>query len=93
MSGETKYKDPDSVLDYSTDWSDWLSASGDDTINSSIWIVPDGITKDSDTFTDTDATIWLSGGTDGEKYNILNRITTIGNRTDDWTFTLKIKEK
>ena len=36
-------KDPDAVLDYGFDWSAWLEAG--DTIVTSEWIVPEGITK------------------------------------------------
>jgi len=39
-------KDPDAVLDYGFDWSDWL-ADGE-TISTSTWTVETGITKDSD---------------------------------------------
>lgn len=75
-------KDPNAVLDYQIDWSKWLS---DDTISTSTWIVPDGITKDSDLSTTTLATIWLSGGTAGEKYPVVNRIVTSDGRTEDRT--------
>ena len=50
-------KDPDEVLDYSIDWSARLNG---DTISSSIWEVPTGITKNSDYFTDDATVIWLS---------------------------------
>jgi len=86
-------KDPNAILDYTRDWSAWLTAAGNDTIVTSTWIVPDGITKDSDTHNDTTATIWLSGGELGKRYNITNRITTAGGRTDDRTFTIDIHER
>jgi hypothetical protein len=50
-------KDPQAVLDYGFDWSKWL---GTDTISTSTWTVPVGITKDSDTHDTTTTTIWLS---------------------------------
>lgn len=84
-------KDPDAVLDYSVDWAAWLGA---DTIATSTWpVVPAGITKDSDTNDTTSATIWLSGGTAGQTYQITNRIVTAGGRTDDRTITIQIVEK
>lgn len=83
-------KDPDAVLDYQADWATWL---GEDTISSSTWIVPDGITKDSDTNTTTSATVWLSGGTAGSNYSITNRIVTDGGRTDDRTIKIQVREK
>ena len=83
-------KDPDAVLDYTVDWSDWL---GSDTISSSSWTVPSGITKDSDSNTDTTATIWLSSGKNGKTYEIVNRIVTAGGRTDDRTIIIEVMDK
>lgn len=73
-------KDTDEVLDFQIDWSTWL---GSDTISTSTWTVPSGITKNSDTNTTTTATIWLSGGVVGEVYEVQNRIVTDGGRTAD----------
>jgi hypothetical protein len=85
-------KDPNAVLDYVIDWGDeWLEAG--DEISTSAWTIPTGITKDSDTKTTTTTTIWLSGGTDGVSYDIVNRIVTTGGRTDDRTITIKVRER
>jgi len=84
------FKDPDEVLDYEIDWSDRL---GTDTIATSTYTVPAGITKNSSTNDDTTTTVWLSAGTEGETYSILNRITTAGGRTMDQTVKLKVKSK
>ena len=83
-------KDPDAVLDYSIDWSDWL---GDDTIASSSWAASTGITVDSDTNTTTAAIVWLSGGTAGENYTATNSIVTAAGREDDRTITIVGVEK
>lgn len=86
-------KDPDAVLDFEMKWGDWLEG---DTIANSEWIVPDGISKDpdkGDTKTDTTTVIWLSGGTEGEKYTLTNRITTAAGRIDDRSATVKIRSK
>ena len=88
--GKKFLKDPDAVLDYETDWEDWL---GTDTISTSSWTVPTGITKDSDTNTTTTATIWLSGGTAGTSYTLVNRIVTAGGRTEDRTITIVCQER
>ena len=87
---QTFTKDPDAVLDYLVDWSSWL---GSDTIATSTWVVPSGITKDSDTNTTTTATIWLSGGDDEASYEIVNRITTAAGREDDRTITVQVRSK
>jgi len=87
---KTYYKDPDAVLDYTIDWSPWLDG---DTINTSIYIVANGIVEDSRSNTNTETTIWLSSGTSSVKYKITNRIVTAAGRTEDRTFYVKIKEK
>jgi hypothetical protein len=83
-------KDPDEVLDFIVDWADRIES---DTISTSAWTVPSGITKNSDTHGDTTTTIWLSGGTLGDTYEFNNRIVTAGGRTMDQTVKLKIKTK
>jgi hypothetical protein len=83
-------KDPDAVLDYTIDWGDWL---GEDTLATSEWTVPDGITAGATSITGTTTTIWFSGGEVGETYTIHNRITTAGGRTNDQTFKITCIEK
>ena len=83
-------KDPNAVLDYVNDWSEWL---GTDTISTSTWVVPTGITKDSDSKTDTSTTIWLSGGTAGTRYTVVNRIVTVGGRTEDRSLVFSVVER
>lgn len=88
----TFYKDEDAVLDYMWDWSDWLAAESD-TITSSTFIVPIGITKASDTHTGTTATVWLSGGTSQQSYFVTNRIVTSGGRTNDKTERIVVNDQ
>ena len=83
-------KDPDAVLDYEADWSAWL---GSDTIESSSWTVPTGLTKDSEANTTTTATVWLSGGTAETIYDVINRIVTAGGRTEDRTIKIVCLER
>ncbi|MBI4905706.1 MAG: hypothetical protein HY820_18885 [Acidobacteria bacterium] len=83
-------KDPNSVLDYSIDWTRWLDG---DAIATSEWIVPDGLTKVTDGRTTKTATVWLSSGSAGQSYTVTNRITTSGGRTEDRSFTVKIEER
>jgi hypothetical protein len=83
-------KDPDAVKDYVMGWATWLA---DDTISSSVWTLPDGITKDSDTNTTTTATIWLSGGSDGHDYVLLNHIVTAADREEEDTITIRVRDK
>jgi hypothetical protein len=84
-------KDPQAVLDYAMDWSDWLAT---DTITGTpVWTVPTGLTKDSQSNTTTVATAWLSGGVLGTTYTVSCKITTTAGRTDERSFRLKIVER
>lgn len=84
-------KDPSAVLDYQVDWSAWLAAA--ETISTSTWTVPNGITADSDSHTTTTATIWLSAGTVGTTYTLTNHIVTSAGRIDDREITVKIRNR
>lgn len=90
------FKDPNEVEDFFIDWAGTVAAPGrtyGDPIVSSTWIVPVGITKDSDSFDAGVTTIWLSGGTVGDTLLFTNRVVTAGNRTYDQSVKLKIKAK
>ena len=91
MDEATFIKDPDAILDYGVDWSNWLTDN--ETISSSDWDVPSGISKDSDSFSDTKTTIWLSGGTSGEEYRLINHIVTSQSRENDQTIKIRIREQ
>lgn len=84
-------KDPNATLDYTFDWSDWLPSA--DTISSVAWQVSPGLTTASVSNTTTTATIWLSGGTEGEKYSVRCRITTAAGRIEDATEVLRCVNK
>lgn len=83
-------KDPDAVLDYSVDWTDWLDG---DTISTSAWTVPSGITQTSASTTTLITTIWLSGGSGGRTYEIKNRIVTAAGRTEERTIRLPVRTR
>lgn len=87
----TFVKDPDSKLDYKIDWAAWLG--GSDTISTSTWTVPDGITKASDTNDDNSTTIWVSGGIAGNDYNLVNHIVTAADREADRTIRIQVRER
>ncbi len=71
-------KDPDELQDYTVDWASFLGA---DTIATSSWSVPAGLTNSASSKTTTTATVWLSGGTGGYEYEVTNTITTAAGRT------------
>lgn len=91
MALQTFRKDPDSVLDYGFDWSSWLATG--ETISTSTWTVPSGITKDSDEKDNTSTTIWLSGGTAGTTYALANKIVTSVGRTTERTMDIIVTER
>lgn len=73
--------------------SDWL-ASGE-TISSHTITADTGITVDSDSITDTNTsvTVWLSGGTIGQKYRINCNIVTSDGRTDERSMIIKVVKR
>jgi hypothetical protein len=83
-------KDPDEELDFTIDWGTNILTPDADAIETSTWITPDGITSLNETNTDTMTTFWVGGGTLGEVYEIVNRITTTGGRIYDQTARLKV---
>jgi hypothetical protein len=86
-------KDPNAVLDYEIDWTDWLT--GGETISTATWTVSSGITKDSESNSTTKAKVWLSGGTAGTTYTATNRITTNSTpaRTDERTIEIRVEQR
>jgi hypothetical protein len=55
--------DPDAVLDYTIDWSQWLGDG--ETIAASTWDVPAGLTEVDESETTTATSVRVSGGTAG----------------------------
>lgn len=95
-------KDPDDVLDYKWDFAnttnggsvdDWLAAG--ETIATYTLTPESGITIDSDAKTDADTSItaWLSGGTDGEDYELACQIVTSASRTLNKRITVKVRSR
>ena len=89
-------KDPDSIIDYGLDWNSttygpWLATG--ETITTSTWIVPTGLTSVSESNNTTATAIFLSGGTIGETYTLTNRIVTSAGRTEDRSMIINCVEK
>jgi len=90
MSVRRFTKDPAAALDFHVDWSAWL---GDDTISSSAWAVPSGLTELSASFAATSATVWLAGGAAGTRYTVSNTIGTVGGRTDRRSIVIAVDDQ
>lgn len=92
-------KDPDAVLNYTFDWTNWL-ASGE-TITSTVWSV-DSISGDTDPLTVDSYTthsngkktiVVLSGGTAGNIYTVRNTINTDESETERKFFRIVCKDR
>lgn len=86
-------KDPDATLDYTFDWSSWLETG--ETIASQTVTTGTGLTEDSVAASDSAITVWVSGGTVGESYEISCEITTDNSpaRVDERTITIRIQQQ
>ena len=84
-------KDPDARLDYRVDWTLWLEDA--ETISTSEWIVPAGLTKVDESNATKTATVWLTGGTVGQTYRVTNRVTTNQNRIDDRSIQIDVRDR
>ncbi len=90
-------KDPSEVLDYSVDWqgtNNPVLESGE-TITTSTWTTPTGLTEDSTSKTSTTTTVVLSGGTAGTLYTLTNNIVTDNSpaRTYERDINLEVRER
>jgi hypothetical protein len=81
--------DPDAVLDYAIDWSNWL-ADGE-AITAATWTVS-GATNDSSSVVDGVATVWLSAAT-GSTITATCRVQTDSGRTDERTLIIPVAER
>ena len=84
-------KDPDAVLDYPMDWSDWLASGA--TIAASTWEADTGITKVRDTKTADRTVVWLSGGEAGENYVVTNHVTDSDGREEERSLLIVVRER
>lgn len=83
-------KDPLAIKDYTVDWSDWL---GTDTISTSAWAIPTGLTKVQDSVVSGNlkTLVWFSGGTAKNDYECFNTITTAGGRTERAMIKIQVR--
>jgi len=84
-------KDPDAEVYYEWDFSNWLAAG--ETISSySFPDFPAALTNEGDSETGGIVQMKISGGVDGESYDLTCRIVTNTPQTEDRTFTLPVQE-
>lgn len=91
MAVADRKKDPDATLDWVWDWNEWLDEG--ETISTSTFFATVGLVITQSSNTTKTATVWLSGGTAGQVYQVTNRITTSSGRTDDRSITIRVEER
>ncbi len=84
-------KDSDALSDFSVDWSSWLATG--ETISTSEWTVPSGLTEGATTESSGVATVWLSGGAVGTTYRVSNKISTSESRVDERSFFVRVTDR
>ena len=87
---KTFVKDPDAVLDYVWDWTDWL---GEDTIESFVVTVPEPLALDDKSEVNGIVTAWISGGVVNKAYVGECRIVTVDGRTEDRSAIFTMQER
>lgn len=92
----THEHDPDAILVYGIDYTNWLAEIADDaTIQASSWSVDDGIEvlAESVTANGKKATIRLGSATAGGRYYARSRVTGPDGQRDDRTILLVCVER
>ena len=77
------------VLDYGLNWSDYLAQEGD-VIAASVWTISAGLTQAGAAYTETAASVSLSGGVALATETAVNKITTSTGRVAERTLYLSI---
>jgi hypothetical protein len=95
-------KDPGERLDYRVDWADAMAAENESALTSSAWSVSDpaGLTIESasphaPSIVGAEAVVWVSGGSDGVNYELVNTVVTAGTtpRTQVWSIVIPCRER
>lgn len=92
----TIIKDENAHLDYTFDWSQWLTPIADTIAGAISTIVGDGIATigtPADQLTSTAVTIWVTGGTIGQQYILTCKITTAAGRIDERSIYINVRQR
>ena len=88
----TGIKDPNAILDYPIDYTNWLSAMSDNYLSHTI-STTGGLTVVSSSYINGSIIPVLSGGTLGTTASFTISIVTVSGKADDRTFYLTIEER
>ena len=80
------------ALDYSFDWGTGSWLQDGETIITSVWDVPEGLTKSNEQILGGITSVFISGGSNGEVYKVINTVTTsnIPSRIDSRTLIISV---
>jgi hypothetical protein len=93
MSNGSWVKDPEEILDYQFNFAPWLDTTNGETIASHEIDIDAGINLDSHPATGQTVTVWLSGGTINNKYNVTCEATTSAARTVVRSITIVVENR
>ena len=88
FSGKKSY---DEYLDYTWLFAKWLS-TGDRIVSATVTALPSDLIVSGPLVTDTAVTVWLSGGTTGQTYNVTCVATTSAGRVVHRSASLVVGE-
>lgn len=93
-------KQPDERKDYDVDYAEWLSDIVDtlDLVEPSVTCLSDPldtslVVEPDPPMTTTQVKLWVNGGTDGMKYKITLKTTTVGGRIDESELIFKVRDR
>ena len=95
---DRKEKQPIEIKDYPISYAEWLAEAGDTLtdVQATVECLTDpantALVVHNLTLAPTAASVWLSGGTDGERYKVSVTVNTAGGRKDQSEFIVKVKE-
>lgn len=84
-------KDPDATLDYSLDWTPWLTVG--ETVSAFNVTVPAGITLDGSGEAAGVISWRMSGGSVGVRYDVTVEVTTSSGQIDQRTVRVPVEER
>ena len=71
----------------------WSKLYVDDAVVTSVWDVPEGITKGAEAISNNVCSVQLSGGTVGESYTLKNTVVLASGQTDCEYITIKVVDE
>jgi len=95
---DRKEKQPAEILDYTLSYAEWLGGLTDtlDVVDVSVVCVTDpadtALLVHRVITSSTAVSVWLAGGTDGQRYKITVTATTVAGRRDQSEFIMRIRE-